>query len=179
MPKSLRQRLIEKGWTEEEIGKTMELLYSQEKRDKHMNYMTATHPTIYWVGLVIAIIGNLLLAVTLIPFLMVLNSLQLYIILGIVGFVFGSMFNQILRDIEQVDQKHHIVAGVFIPSIALITIYIMISVANKFNEVIKNTNPHNAVILSVIYLACFSAPYAIYKVRDLVYQSKHKIAGAV
>lgn len=177
MPKSLHQRLLEKGWTEEEIAKTMNILYSEEKREKHANFVTATHPTIYWAGLVVAIIGNLLLAVTLIPFLMVLNSLQLYIILGIIGVVFGALFNHILKDIEQVDEKHHIVAGVFIPSIALITIYIMISVANKFNEVIKNVNPHNAVVLSVIYLLCFSSPYAIYKIKDMMWERKHKPAA--
>ena len=174
MPNSLHQRLLEKGWTEEEIGKTMNLLYSEEKREKHADFLISSHPTIYWAGLVIAIIGNLLLAVTLIPFLMILDSLQLYIILGIIGAVFGAMFNHILRDIEHVDEKHHIVAGVFIPSIALITIYIMTSVANKFNDVIKNVNPHNAVILSVLYLICFSAPYAVYKIKDLMWERKHK-----
>ncbi len=174
MPKSLRQRLLEKGWTEEEIAKTMNVLYSDEKRDKHIGFTKATHPIIYWVGLVIAIIGNLLLSVALIPFLMILNSAQLYVILGIIGLVFGAMFSLILKDIEHVDQTHHVMAGMFIPSIALITVYVMVSVANRFNELINNPNPHNAILLSVIYLICFSAPYFFYKVRDLAWEWKHK-----
>ncbi|MBW2964845.1 hypothetical protein KY363_05290 [Candidatus Woesearchaeota archaeon] len=174
MPKSLRHRLIEKGWSEEEIEKTMNILYSKENMEKHAEFQSATHPIIYWVGLIIAIIGNLLIAVTLIPFLMILNSLQLYIILGIVGFVFGQLFNVLIKDIEHVDEKHHLVAGVFIPAIALITVYVMTSVANKFNTIIGNENPHNAVILSGLYLVCFSAPYFFYKFKDLRWERQQK-----
>jgi hypothetical protein len=173
MPKSLRHRLLEKGWSEEEIENTMGILYAKEKKEKNTEFTSATHPIIYWVGLIVAIIGNLLLAVTLIPFLMILNSAQLYIILGVVGFVFGSLFNHIIRDIEHVDQSHHIVAGVFIPAIALVTIYIMVGVANRFNEVINNPNPHNAIILSIVYLVCFSAPYFYYKIKDVLWEQKH------
>ncbi|MBU2560878.1 MAG: hypothetical protein KKD17_01170 [Nanoarchaeota archaeon] len=174
MPKSLHRRLLEKGWSEDEIERTMQMMYSDEKREKHAHFVSATHPVIYWVGLVVAIVGNLLVAVTLIPFLMILNSTQLYVILGIVGFVFGSMFNLIIKDIEHVDQTHHIVAGVFIPAIALITVYIMVSVANRFNEVINNPNPHNAIVLSAVYLITFSAPYFVYKIKDFVWERKQK-----
>jgi hypothetical protein len=174
MPKSLRHRLLEKGWSEAEIARTMDMLYSDEKQEKHSSFVRASHPVIYWVGLFIAIIGNLMLSVTLIPFLMILNTTQLYVILGIIGLVFGAMFSHIITDIEHVDQTHHIMAGVFIPSIALITVYIMTNVANRFNEMIKNPNPHNAILLSVIYLFCFSAPYFVYKVRDIIWEQKHK-----
>lgn len=174
MPKSLHQRLLEKGWSEEEIENTLNILYDEDKQAKHAVFKSATHPILYWVGLVVAIIGNLLLAVTLIPFLMILNSVQLYIILGIVGLVFGGMFNVILKDIEHVDQSHHIIAGVFIPAIALITIYMMVGVSNRFNEIIQNPNPHSAVTLSIIYLVCFSTPYFSYKVRDLLWEQKQK-----
>jgi hypothetical protein len=175
MPKSLRHRLLEKGWSEDEIERTMSMLYSGDKQEKHAGFARATHPVIYWVGLFIAIIGNLLLSVTLIPFLMILSTTQLYVILGIIGVVFGSMFSHIITDIEHVDQAHHIMAGVFIPSIALITVYIMVNVANRFNEIIKNPNPHNAVILSVVYLICFSAPYFTYKIRDIIWERKQKM----
>jgi len=175
MPKSLRARLIEKGWSEEEIDRTLNVMYSAEKVKKQEYFAVATHPIIYWVGLVVAIIGNFLLSVTMIPFLMILNSTQLYIILGIVGFVFGSMFNVIIKDIEHVDQRHHIMAGAFIPALALITTYVMVNVANRFNDIIKNPNPHNAVILSVVYLVCFSAPYFFYKMRDIWAERKHKL----
>ena len=172
MPKSLRQRLVEKGWSEDEIEKTMHIMFSQEKRAKHAYYIAASHPIIYWIGLFTAIVGNILLSVTLIPFLMILSSSQLYVILGVVGGVFGAMFNHILRDIEHVDERHHIMAGVFIPGIALVTVYVMATVANTFNAVINNANPHNAILLSAVYIVCFSTPYLVYKIKDVIYQRR-------
>jgi uncharacterized membrane protein len=179
MPKTLRQRLLEKGWSEDEIERTHNILHSEESIEKHASFKRSSHPVMYWAGLVVAIIGNLILSVTLIPFLMILDSLQIYIILGIVGLVFGAMFNVILKDIEHVDETHHIMAGVFIPAIALITVYVMASVANRFNELIQNPNQHSALILSIVYLICFSAPYGLYKIRDVIGQRRYRRANPV
>ena len=173
MPKSLRERLLEKGWTEDEIENTQAILFSRDIREKHVSFQKTSHPILYWASLIVAIIGNFLLSVTLIPFLMILGSAQVYMILGLVGVVFGAMFNLVLKDLEHIDDTHHVVAGIFIPAMALITIYLMASVANRFNEIIQNPNPHNALVLSLIYLFCFSAPYAFYKVKDLWYHRKH------
>ncbi|MFH1063968.1 MAG: hypothetical protein V1729_02725 [Candidatus Woesearchaeota archaeon] len=177
MPKSLRHRLLEKGWTEEEIEGTLDILYSEEKIEKHSHFAKASHPIIYWIGLIVAIIGNLILSVTLIPFLMILNEGHLYIILGIVGGVFGALFNVILKDIEQVDESHHVVAGVFIPAIAVVTVYFMVGVANKFNTLIQSENIHSELVLSIVYVVCFSAPYFIYKIKDFVWEHKQKGGG--
>ena len=61
-----------------------------------------------------------------------------------------------------------------IAAIALITIYMMVSVSNRFNDVINNPNPHSATALSIIYLVCFSAPYFIYKIKDIIWEKKQK-----
>lgn len=172
MPKTLHERLLEKGWTQEEIEHTTRILNSGVDDAKQSALNKGSHPILYWAGLIVAIIGNLLLSVTMIPFLMILSSMQLYIILGIVGVVFGGMFYVILKDIEQVDQSHHVMAGIFIPAIALITVYIMTGVANRFNELIKNPNEHSQIILSIVYLVCFSMPYLFYKFKDILFQRK-------
>ncbi|MBI4738010.1 hypothetical protein HY772_00305 [Candidatus Woesearchaeota archaeon] len=174
MPKSLRQKLIEKGWQEAEIDRTLDILYSEEKQEKHARFAHFSSPIIYWAGLLVAIVGNLLISVVFIPFLMILNSVQLYIILGSMGAIFGAMFNLLLRDIEHIDAKHHVMAGVFIPSIALITIFVMVTLANRFNAIIKNPVQHNPYVLSVIYVLAFSAAYAWYKWNDLLEEKRHK-----
>ncbi len=172
MPKPLHQRLREKGWTEEEIKKTIDILYSEEKQIKHLAFQKGAHPLLYWIGLVIAIIANFILAVAFIPFLMMLNSIQVYIILAVVGFIFGSIFNVIIKDIEHIDTKHHIVAGASIPAIALVTVYIMTQIANRFNTIIQNDISHNPLFISLIYLFTFSAPYVFYKIKDLIDEKK-------
>ncbi len=175
MPKPLHQRLREKGWTEEEINKTLDILYSEEKQIKHEHFFKGVHPILYWVGLVIAVIANFILAVALIPFLMMLTSFQVYIILAVVGSVFGLVFKVIIKDIEHIDVKHHILAGAFIPAVALVTVYLITSVANKFNSVIQNSNSHNPLIASMIYFLTFAAPYTIYKIKDLVEEHKSSV----
>ena len=176
MPKPLHQRLREKGWSEDEIQKTMNILYSEEKKLKHLAFAKGAHPILYWLSLIIAIIGNFVLAVVFIPFMMFLNSTQLYVILAVVAFIFGSVFNIIIKDIEHIDTKHHIIAGAFIPAIALVTVFVMTTVSNKVSSFIMAPNPHNPLVVSIIYLVFFSAPYAIYKVKDLV--DERKIANA-
>lgn len=174
MPKSLRHRLLEKGWTEEEIERTHQILFSDEKIEKHAHYRKASHPIIYWVGLFVAIIGNFILTVALVPFLMILNSAQIYVIMGVVGVVFGYLFHHIIKDIEHIDEKHHLAAGIFTPLLALVIVFFMTTVSNRFNELINNPNPHNPWILSIIYLVCFGAPYALYKIKDIAWEQKHK-----
>jgi hypothetical protein len=174
MPKSLRQKLMEKGWSDEDIEHTLGILYSEEKQEKHAKYAEFSSPIIYWAGLLIAIVGNLLISVVFVPFLMILNSFQLYIIMGMMGAIFGAMFNLLLRDIEHVDAKHHVMAGVFIPAVALVTVFVMVTLANTFNTIIKSPVQHNPFIISAVYVLAFSAPYAWYKYTDLRDEKAHK-----
>jgi hypothetical protein len=174
MPKTLRQKLMEKGWSDEDIEHTLGILNSEEKQEKHAQYSQFSSPIIYWAGLVIAIVGNLLISVVFVPFLMILSSVQLYIIMGCMGSIFGAMFNLLLRDIEHIDAKHHVMAGAFIPAIALVTVFVMVTLANTFNVIIKNPVQHNPYVISLIYVAAFSAPYAWYKINDLRDEKAHK-----
>ena len=172
MPKSLQDRLREKGWAEEEIAKTVDVIYSEEKQLKHEIFSYGSSGIIYWVGLIIAIIGNLVISVIFIPFLMILSSVQLYIIMGVMGLIFGAMFNLIITDIEHINNKHHVYAGILIPILALITVFVMTQVANTFNQLIKNPNMHNPFVIALVYVGCFSVPYLIYKIKDLMYARK-------
>ena len=156
----------------------MDVLYSEDKQVKHQHFAKGAHPLLYWIGLVVAVISNFIFAVAFIPFMMMLNSMQVYVILAVVGYIFGAIFNVIIKDIEHIDTKHHILAGAFIPAVALVTIYLMTQVSNKFSTVIPDPNMHNPLIVSMIYLVTFSAPYVIYKVKDLIEERKNKTAPA-
>lgn len=168
MPKTLRQKLEEKNWTKEEIDKALGILYSKEKQEKHMIFPKFMSPVVYWVALIVAIIGNLMISIVLIPFLLVLTHLQLYIVIIVLGASFGAFFNLIIRDIEHVDYHHHIIAGVFIPTLAVINIYIIVTLANRIGtELIKTNITQNAVYVSVVYVIAFIMPYLFYKIPDL------------
>ena len=176
MPKSLRQKLLEKGWDEAEVDRSLSILNSDGPETKNSNQgVFLSRPIIYWSALFLAILGNLVVGVVFIPFLMVLKTLQLYVIMGSMGLIFGAMFHILLKDIEHADSKHRVVAGVFIPAIALITVYVMATLANTFNVLLKNPLRHSPFGIGAVYVIAFTIPYAYDKLKDFLEESvQHK-----
>jgi hypothetical protein len=156
--KDLASRLREKGWTQEEIEHAVTILGESKK---HKPKITVVFDQlVYWVALILAIVGNIVLSVVLIPFLLVLNNIQLYIFVVVLAGSFGLLFSQILRDIEGLDKKHHVIAGIFIPALALINIYVMVNLANFLDKVFKLSKvEHNPVLISIVYVVFFTFPY--------------------
>ena len=176
MPKELSEHLAERGWTEEQIAEAEEALYSPDKQENHYGYLRSVSPLLYWLGLLVAIVANLIISAFLIPFFLILTSIQLYVVIATMGLIFGLMFNLILRDIEHVDYRHHVMAGVFIPVLGFITIYVVVNLANTFARIMKSQIHQSPIILSLIYVVTFSTPYLIYKYDDLTRARKAKKA---
>ena len=156
--KSLASRLREKGWTQEEIDHAVAII---DESKKHKPKITVVlDQLVYWIALILAIIGNIVLSVVLIPFLLVLNNIQLYIFVVILASSFGLLFSQILKDIEGLDKKHHVIAGIFIPALALINVYVMVNLANYLDKIFKLSKvEHNPVLISIVYVVFFIFPY--------------------
>lgn len=140
----------------------------EEKKIRDQDVSSTLNKVVYWGALLVAIVGNLIVSVVLIPFLLVLSKMQLYIIIIIIGIAFGALFNMLLKDIEELDKKHHVIAGIFIPALAIINVFIMTQLANYLTVLIGVNNvPHNPFVISVIYVASFSLPYILYKISSI------------
>ncbi len=172
MALSMEEKLREKGWSEEEIKQAMNIMYSKEKEKKRTLYKKSMNPVLYWAGLLMAIIGNLLIGVVLVPLMLVLSSTFLYVIIAILGIGFGSMFHLLLNDIEHIDQRHHVIAGVFLPAIALITIYVIVDVVNYLSRALNIPSLHSPIILSVIYVVSFTVPYGYTKLSEFTHKKR-------
>lgn len=156
--KDLASRLREKGWTQEEIVRAVAIIDESKKHKPKITLLL--DQLIYWVALILAIIGNIVLSVVLIPFLLVLNSIQLYIFVVILASSFGLLFSQLLKDIQGLDRKHYVIAGIFIPTLALINVYVMVNLANFLDKIFKLSKAsHNPVLISIIYVVFFIFPY--------------------
>ena len=167
MPKTKEETLREKGWEEKDIKKAMDIIESRKVIDKSGSF-EAMSRAVYWTALIITIIGNFLIGVVLVPFLLGLAQIQLYIVIATLAIAFGFLFNLLINDIEHVDYKHHIVAGIFIPMMAIITIYVVTSLTNDLSRVTGLKNPHNPLLVSVVYVAAFITPYIIGKIREVI-----------
>jgi len=161
MPKKeLGESLLEKGWSKEEVEKALETLYREEpKKEKHRKKMNRI---LYWSTLILVIIANTIVSIVMVPFLLVLSHASLYFIVAVLGLTFGALFNLLIRDIEHVDPRHHVIAGIFLPTIAIINIYVMVNFANRFNEALQISPIHqNPIIVSAVYVIAFLLPYII------------------
>lgn len=133
--------------------------YERNRRDDSVSQIAGI---IYWISLVTAIIGNFIISVILIPFLLMLeNRLTLYIIVMIMGLVFGALFNFLLSDIQRLDYRHHVISGAVIPALAVINVYIMVEVSKAVGNAISVTVNQNAFVISIIYVAMFIVPYIL------------------
>ncbi|MBW3023123.1 hypothetical protein KY308_03390 [Candidatus Woesearchaeota archaeon] len=168
--KSLREKLLEKGWKEDEIEHALSIIKPSES--KSQIFIQRTNPILYWSALIISIIGNFLIAVALIPFLLVLSSFQLYIVIAVLAISFGAMFNLLINTIEALDPAHHVIAGVFIPALAVITIFVMVNVANRLSFVLESPIHQNPIFVSFAYVVAFVLPYAYTKFTDFLGQRR-------
>ena|SRR3990170_184525 len=162
----LKKKLSAKGWTEDEITKTVDMIYSSEKQEKHIDYKKQMNFTIYWMVILVLIVCNFLITVLLIPFLLLISSWMISFLIVVLGFVFGLIFDFLVRDIEHVERKHHIAAAVLIPILSIANIFIMEMVANKIAEYMNISFSQSPLLVSVLYVVPFLLPYLFSMYRE-------------
>jgi hypothetical protein len=169
MPRSLRQRLTDKGWSEEEVNKALTIMGSENAPEHKKHFVKSYSPIIYWMALLISIIGNLLVSVILIPvFLWITELTTLIFVVGFIALVFGGFFTFLLHELEHINQKHHVMAGLFIPAIAVINVYIIVTLSNILDaRILKLGVQQNPLLMAIVYVIGFIIPYVVYKIIDL------------
>jgi len=171
MQRPLHERMREKGWSEEEIQKTMNIMHSHEKVEKHIGMKKEMNLIIYWSVLLVLTVCNFLISVVLIPMLLILKPGWMELIVIIIGFVLGLLFNHLLWDIEHIEKKHHFAAAIFMPLIAIINMFIIVNIANSIEEQVQNISGvpfgvhENPFIISLLYIGAFIAPYAFSMIK--------------
>jgi len=162
MEEDLRARLEKKGWTREEIDKTMTILESAEENKKPM--MIAFDKFVYWLALLVSITGNFIISVVLIPVLISMSSLLLYGMIAILALIFGFLFSLLMGDIGDLDKRHNVISEVFIPAIAIINMFVFVRLSN-YLATLMGRNTQNPILISIIYVFFFSAPYLYGKIK--------------
>ena len=159
--RDIKKRLEQKGWSKKDISKTIRII-EQAKANKHPK-IKILDKSVYWISLVIAIIGNFIISISLIPILLALNNLPLYIVLITLGVAFGLLFELLIRTIEHLEAKHHIFLGIMMPIIAIINVIIIVTFSNNLEKAINIQNPHSPLLVGIAYALAFMLPYLIYQ----------------
>ena len=155
--------LRKKGWTEQEIYKTLQI-YERAKKHKEEN-KTLFELIIFWVVLVVGIIGNVIVSLTFIPFLLVLNGFYLYLVLAILALAFGFLFEILIRDIENLESHHHRSIQIIVPVFAVINFFVIVYVSNKIDYELQIANQHNPYLIGIVYAIAFLLPYFYYHTK--------------
>ena len=154
----IKKYLSEKGWKKSDINKTLRII-EHAKKNKHPQ-IKVLDKLVYWFSLLIAIIGNLLISVSLIPLLLIFRGPELYFITVILGFSFGLLFELLVRTIEHLKTHHHIFLGIIIPILAVINFTIIL---NSMQELTGITIQQNPIIIGSVYTIAFMLPYISYQ----------------
>jgi|TARA_B100001964_G_scaffold225533_1_gene273463 hypothetical protein len=157
--KNVKKYLIEKGWNKSDVNKTIKIIESA-KKNKHPK-IKLLDKAVYWISLIIAIIGNFIISVALVPLLLALSGMRLYLIIITLGFAFGLLFELLIRGIEHLETKHHIFLSIIIPIITLINFII---ISNNIKKFIGIENPQNPIMTGAVYAIAFILPYIIYQI---------------
>jgi len=152
--------LEKKGWAKREIEKVREILERGHiKKTKNIIFL---EKKIFWIALIAAFFGNIVIAAAIVPFLIALDTFYLYLTVAIIAVSFGLLFEVLIRDIEDLEPTHHMIAGLFLPITAIISVYISILVTWHTLFGINNIN-HVPFVTGLVYAVFFITPYLIYQ----------------
>ncbi len=150
---------------------------SQKKIDRLMskNYKDTKSwdKVVYWSMLVLAIVGNLVVTIVLIPLIAVLSQWGLLLVLAVIAITFGALFAGLLRDIESLNTNSYVIGEIFLPIQALINVYFITMLANEVSSSFQLTNWNNPLVIGIVYTCGFVSPYIFVKAMKLGY----KVAG--
>ncbi len=95
-----------------------------------------------------------------------LSSWILYGIVILLALVMGTLYNFLIKDIGHLEAKHHLLAAVIIPLIALANVLVMVLAGNKLIAQAQiNNEPHNAVIMALVFAVSFILPVLVNRLK--------------
>ena len=149
-----REDLENKGWSEEEINQTLKIM--KGFKSAHPPFL---NKSMYWMVLLLMIIGNFVFSLMMIPLLLAIQNISLYFIIMLLGFSFGMMMSMAIQDIENVEKVHHIVFFSLVPIIGMVNFLLVVNVVN--NNIVAELLGvhHSAALIGIVYLLSFMMPY--------------------
>lgn len=173
MKKESKELLRKKGWTAEEINHAERVIEERSMHDKSKS-MVFSNRLVYWAVIFLMIIGNFMISMLLIPFLLTLNTLALDVIIVVMGLGFGALFNLVIVDVSHIDKKHHLAAGIIIPVLAFVNLFFMVKASNALIDVFGlGIVRDSSISISVLYVIAFMIPffYSVFSKKiDLSYK---------
>lgn len=161
--KEASKKKIKKGSID--VKKTLRLHYQPVEREteKRMDHF------LYGTSLLILILCNFFGVLLLLPFMIVFEGVQLYLVVALFAIVFGALFNYLIQALAHLGDKHHIIAGILVPILAIIDILVLLELIEVIINKLRIFPKFDPYLVVVLFIAAFLLPYII----DL-FRGKHK-----
>ncbi|MBS3164503.1 hypothetical protein J4439_03660 [Candidatus Woesearchaeota archaeon] len=126
---------------------------------KYTSYVKQSSRILYWLALLLMVVLNFLTFLLLAPLAVFLDSIQRHALVGVIGLLFGLVFNFLVQDIEHLEPKHHYFAALLIPLVAAVNLFIMTFLVNALRGIWELPLTGGAVSESLAYAIMFIIPY--------------------
>lgn len=155
----LVDNLRKKGWSEQDIQEALNV-FSQPREEP------VSFKILYWIALLFAILGNLFIAIVIVPILLLINNHVIYIVIFVAALAFGALFNSLLSTIESFGGTY-IMSTIFMPSLAIINAIFMFALARIFVSTFKfKITPNLISTTAISYAVVFTLPFIFTKLKE-------------
>lgn len=158
-----------KSYTKHPFIQEAEARLSERQTPKKESIEKQMHWFVSVTAMLILIIVNFIGALLLVPFLLFFTGAAQYAIIAVFAAGFGFLFNMIIHSFEHLGDKHHLIAGIVVPTFAFIDIIILFTLLQKAVEKLKIVASYNYTLIVVLFVVAFLVPYLF----DIV-RGKHK-----
>ncbi len=155
------ETLLTKGFSRRDARRTIALLRHPKQQGPPF---PRTDAIVYWILILVAIVGNMIIAVLLVPFLLAFRNAPLYVTIALLAIFFGYIFDILLRDLETTG-KDHLLAWLFIPILAVINVFYMVTFANYLTAALHLPSAiHSPFLISSLYVVAYTFPYIFHNI---------------
>lgn len=160
--KDLSNALKKRGWNSDEIECTLRAVHRGE--NEKSVFSSVLEKVVFWIALFVCVLGNFFISVALIPILLLIKGSYFLVMLSVVGMTAGILFELVVCVLENIERKHYIISGIFVPFLALINIFLVSSLSNNFSSLMHvSAGVHNPFVVSIVYVVSFLVPYVVHK----------------
>lgn len=167
---NIKKRLQVKGWEDKDIYHALSIFYKAESNKS--NFHRILDKSIFWLIFMGSLAMIVVISISLLPVLIVLKGFILYLTVSVIALGFGYFFEIILRNIQKLEGKHHLLINLSIPLSAILTFFFIVKYSNNLEIAFKITNPHNPYLLGGVYSLSFLLPYFYYLFKGKYHLTK-------
>ncbi len=159
--KKRKLRVVNENFIQQQI-KGMDKI-ATERHEVHDVFLARM---VFWSSIAVVVIANILTSIVLIPFLSVLSSWFRNFVVVVIALIMGFLYNYLLIDIGHMDRRHHLLAGVVVPLIAVVNVVVMVGISNQIIDSFAiQTMKQSQLAVGLMYGIAFIIPYVIDRMR--------------